>query len=1706
VTEVDGYVAQTLAEQIVELVRTRDGGHCLQVPHLPEAVADAACELVSSTLEEPDLATLVAVSPTKPWHARPTKIVELRNEVPARGGRLVVFVPAGRLVAAEDSFGASTFEIFDTADLGAAVVRRLETNLGAVSDEIAELAGEVAGVVRGDARFDVDDEQVSDYLSRLARDPDPQEVGRALVAFGLLPDRSFAERDPDERESRLVRNLQQMQALTTAGPPPERVRQLPLDQDLPDAQDIARTLLDVLDDGTLDRRELALRLDEPGRGEVVDLESWQLDAMAVRPTEFRVLQLAGDFTGDLEPLVTKPNASIGVRSRCRPAPAAVTGLKEMTLELLRVGENLDDLAETGVEAVRRRSSLPRAHDSQWRLRVATQDLDAGLYCFRIRAFDEDNAKLAEAKSDPFRIGDVDPLEIRVDQVPSVAAALVGAARQTENPRALGLPKLALDESKKSEAQRKLRSLAVRFEGAPAFWEFRSSRLLAQIEEYTLDDPESLGRYSLSIGSTDVEEVVPEGHAAQRFIEARAEMFSQIRRNQLEIEGGENVGASIALADLTQLAVAAATYLETWLDALRAAGTGPELRTLLSVDQVTVDDRHGPVGRLVGPTHPLRLAWLVRYEQTLAEWVAEEADEREAEELESLVKSVQPANLPHVVPGERGPLRFLESIDLYWGLWAPPNSLAANLLSARVRTWLGVEDMTTATVSVDDVVLRIRRYLATHPYVDLLVLNFVQPASAQVVLDALLRLQREAAGAQLRYVIRLFATELSRSELGSALDAFMVDPDSARAARRDEADAFLASAEDPLTPKLTYSKHDVSELVTSPEDFPAHLTFFLDWFDLEIVPAPPAAERRSFFGAGLIVDPVILYREGSATLSPQWDEYVVTAGEEGDPLIAAYGGCEEATARLLGTGEAGLVPAVRLDFDRVRRSILDAVHRTSDWVVVIDPVFTDDYLDTPPAPGEPQRYLIDYVGHGALETTRRIIVSTRSRAELANLLRPISERYALPISDDRIEVLLDALQALGAGLPLKLLNNRTQALEAFSLALASVYLADQGILRYALAVPLDLHQDLFREGLERRTDPVADLRRTDLAAIQVDVDARRFGVHLIEVKARGGLAERTPPELVETISAQLENSRSVLRSRLFGAELRERPRSLAASLQVRRLTRLMSHYLGRSIRYDLLERTRVPELRRLLTNLDHGYSIAFAKHALIFDMEGESQAPEQIDDVRVMRVGRTEILDLLARTQTPLKTRAVEGGEDEMLHSVFGRERQPEPEEIASVAEEEPGQVHEPVGEVEVAQRDRVAAPPSEGDSDEGPSLDDVLLIGSAQTSPQFGIVGRVAGSGKAVAADFDGTNVVSIFGAQGSGKSYTVGTLLEAALLPDPELNRLPEPLGGIVFHYSTDQTYTPEYAAMAEANNDPTAVEALRRDYGTDPQSLPDVRILTTEPLVEERKLEFPGLDVAPLLLAPTELGLNEWKLLMGLEGGEQMYSRSMNVIFRKLRGRLSLDSLREEVEESALSQAQKNLAESRIQFAESFVRDGAGIADQLRQGGLVIVDLRDETVADDEALALFMVLLRLFAQVTEVSGKAFNKVIVFDEAHKYMNNPRLTNAIVETVREMRHRGTNVVIASQNPPSVPKEVIELSQIVVAHRFTSPQWLDHVRRVNAAFGEGALRPSQLAGLEPGEAFVWSGGGAEEFRRPQRIQIRPRSSRHGGGTRRATRNG
>jgi DNA helicase HerA-like ATPase len=234
-------------------------------------------------------------------------------------------------------------------------------------------------------------------------------------------------------------------------------------------------------------------------------------------------------------------------------------------------------------------------------------------------------------------------------------------------------------------------------------------------------------------------------------------------------------------------------------------------------------------------------------------------------------------------------------------------------------------------------------------------------------------------------------------------------------------------------------------------------------------------------------------------------------------------------------------------------------------------------------------------------------------------------------------------------------------------------------------------------------------------------------------------------------------------------------------------------------------------------------------------------------------------------------------------------------------------------------------------------------------------------------------------------------------------------------------------------------------------------------------------------------------------------MYIRQLGLIMKKLRGELTLDGLRQEVEHSGLSDYLKELALLRLRFAAEYIDDTHRLTNVLRPGRLVVVDLRDELVEKDEALGLFVVLLQMFAETT-FEGRAFNKLVVFDEAHKYIDSPDLVAGLVEVVREMRHKGTSIMVASQDPPSVPTSLIELSTQIIMHKFNSPAWLKHVQKANSALDE--LTPAKLAALGPGEAYVWSSKSTDDAftRGAVKVRCRPRVTLHGGGTKTAVEEG
>jgi DNA helicase HerA-like ATPase len=274
----------------------------------------------------------------------------------------------------------------------------------------------------------------------------------------------------------------------------------------------------------------------------------------------------------------------------------------------------------------------------------------------------------------------------------------------------------------------------------------------------------------------------------------------------------------------------------------------------------------------------------------------------------------------------------------------------------------------------------------------------------------------------------------------------------------------------------------------------------------------------------------------------------------------------------------------------------------------------------------------------------------------------------------------------------------------------------------------------------------------------------------------------------------------------------------------------------------------------------------------------------------------------------------------------------------------------------------------------------------------------------------------------------------------------------------------------------------------------------------VEERQEEFPSIEVRPLKFNSQELNVQDWLFLLGAVGNDSSYIKQLKYIMKEHRRNITMNAIRESVENSdLLSNTQKQLAKQKLNFAQEYIDDEFSLSSVLEPGKLVIVDLRDEFIVKDEALGLFVIMLNIFSGVKEFKGKHFNKFIVFDEAHKYMDNKDLTGSIVTAIREMRHKGVSIMIASQDPPSLPNEIIELSSMVLLHKFNSPQWLKHIQK--SVIQLSGLTPADMSILKPGEAFLWATKANEQSvtLKPIKISTRPRVTKHGGATKQATGN-
>ncbi|KAM3415888.1 hypothetical protein BST61_g9390 [Cercospora zeina] len=357
-------------------------------------------------------------------------------------------------------------------------------------------------------------------------------------------------------------------------------------------------------------------------------------------------------------------------------------------------------------------------------------------------------------------------------------------------------------------------------------------------------------------------------------------------------------------------------------------------------------------------------------------------------------------------------------------------------------------------------------------------------------------------------------------------------------------------------------------------------------------------------------------------------------------------------------------------------------------------------------------------------------------------------------------------------------------------------------------------------------------------------------------------------------------------------------------------------------------------------------------------------------------------------------------------------------------------------------------------------------------------------------------NSVFICGSQGSGKSYTLSTMLENCLMHDDTVGSIAQPVAGVVFHYDVDSSSIAEVAHLCSRGIEVNVLvsqsneHALRKAY-------------------ERIGSENNKPKVRPLLLRSSDLSVDRMNKLMALaekEGPPPLY---MEIIQRILR-RMAIETtttasnngfdykrFRSLLDKEVLSREQLAPMNLRFSLLESFMHPGDlpprpmetwrpkpkknhKLFD-LKPGSLTIVDLSDTFLDAATACLLFDICLGLVKSQRPTSGL----IIALDEAHKFMNDSsgakNFTGGLLTTIREQRHNATRVVIATQEP-TISTDLLDLCSVSVVHRFTSPAWFAAIRG-HLGGASRMLRDGEESGelferiveLDVGESLVFCPG-------------------------------
>ena len=352
--------------------------------------------------------------------------------------------------------------------------------------------------------------------------------------------------------------------------------------------------------------------------------------------------------------------------------------------------------------------------------------------------------------------------------------------------------------------------------------------------------------------------------------------------------------------------------------------------------------------------------------------------------------------------------------------------------------------------------------------------------------------------------------------------------------------------------------------------------------------------------------------------------------------------------------------------------------------------------------------------------------------------------------------------------------------------------------------------------------------------------------------------------------------------------------------------------------------------------------------------------------------------------------------------------------------------------------------------------------------------------------------VLLVCGKRGSGKSYTLGVLVEELFQQQPRpCILMVDPMG--IF-------WTLAEPADSSAHGLPVQLLV--------PGDLE--KVYSAALLERYRQL---GITLTRLTLAPASLSADAWCLLFDLSINEPL-GISLGRAVQVLRSRLphfGLADLEQAVVQDSLSHERTREAlVNRLRIAASWGLfevpaldlDAALTPERVHVLDCSVLDYGPEGL---RSLTLDLLTRRLFTSAQarrqaipeEAAGESPSKLwLLIDEAHQFLpagTSSFCKDAMIRWVKEGRQPGLSCVVASQQPGSLEPEVLSQADALITHRLTNLDDLDAVDHLSQGYLGSPLHVYVRHLKNPGQAVLVD----DARERVAMLQVRTRLTRHGG---------